>query len=57
MSVFAASKQGMSDAAPAVADGEEVSLSDQKEERDEQIRQWAQDKFNDLESSGNPASQ
>ncbi len=56
MSVFAASKQGMSDAQP-LADGQEVNLSDQKDERDEQIRQWAQDKFNDLDSSGNPASQ
>ena len=56
MSVFAASKQGMSDAAPAAADGEEITLSDQKEERDEQIRQWAQQKFEDLGAAGNPAS-
>ena len=55
MTVFAASKQGMSDAQPP-ADGQEVTLSDQKDERDEQIRQWAQQKFEDLDAAGNPAS-
>ena len=54
MTVFAASKQGMSE--PDPASGEEVTLSDQRDERAEQIRDWTQKHFEDIDSAGNPTS-
>ena len=57
MSVFAASKQGMTDSVPDQAEGEELTLSETKEKRAEQIRNWTQQAYDDEMNSGQPSSQ
>jgi hypothetical protein len=57
MSVFAASKQGMTDSVPDQVEGEEIELSEIKERRSEQIKNWAQKTYEDELNVGNPSSQ
>ena len=47
----------MTDSVPDQADGEEISLSDVKEQRAEQIKNWAQKAYEDEVQSGQPSSQ
>ena len=58
MNVFAATKQGMADFVPTGrdAEGEEISLSDEKEKRAQDISDWAQQQFEDSAAPGTPAS-